>query len=95
MSALGLPCSDKSLAEIAKKAIHFDLLWPHLELDKATHEAIRRDNRDNYTVYKHDLLLAWRKEQGTKATYEELCKAFEDWGNRDLIDVVKTQALNG
>lgn len=95
IKALNLSCSDKSLAEIIINVVNFDQLWPHLDISEAEHEEIFRDNKGSYRNYKHNLLLAWRKKHGAHATYQKLCDAFEDLGNRNGIDIVRKQALKG
>ena len=87
-------CSDKSLVKIAKDITNCDGLWPYLKISQARHEEIYRD-KDSYSNYKLNLLLAWRKECGDQATYQNLHNAFEDWENKRVIDVVNELALNG
>ena len=95
VNVLSLSCSDKSLAEIAVDVVNCDQLWPYLDISEAAHEEILRDNKGNYRNYKHNLLLAWRKKHGVRATYQNLCDAFEALGNRNSIDIVREQALKG
>ena len=94
MNALQQVCSDKSLVKIAKDITNCDGLWPYLKISQARHEEIYRD-KNSYSNYKLNLLLAWRKECGDQATYQNLRNAFEDWENKDIIDVVNELALNG
>lgn len=92
-NALKYRCSDKSLAEVAKELKNCDGLWPYLGIGEAAHEEIKRDN-PVYRNYKLQLLLAWRHHR-SQATYQKLCDTFKEWGDTDIIDVVKKQALCG
>ena len=95
MNALKQYCSDKSLVEIAKELVDCDQMWPYMEISEARHEEICRDTLGNYRNYKHQLLVIWREHHGTESTYQKLCDVFKDCDKRDIIDVVKKQALCG
>ena len=95
MNTLRQYCSDRSLAEIAKELSDCDRMWCYMGINEARHQEIYKDTLGSYSNYKHQLLLAWRKHHGAKATYQKLCDMFNDYGDQKIIVVVEKLALYG
>ena len=55
------------MSRIAKKIINPDMLAPDLGISPAERESIKRDS-SGFENQKHNLLLAWKRKNGTQAT---------------------------
>ena len=83
------PCSEGHFAKIAKSISDWQAVSPFLELTEAEESEILEATH-SVPARKMAMLRKWKQKRGTKATYKELCRVFnEDCERSDLVDKVK------
>ena len=90
---LNQECSDIHFAEISISIVDWCEIAPFLGLTEAE-EIIIRDSTNSVPSRKIAMLRKWKQKFGTKATYKQLCLAFDACKKRDLVELVKQLAAS-
>ena len=83
-----LPCPEGHLAQISKSISDWRAVSPFLRLTEAEESEIL-ESTHSVPARKMAMLRKWKQKHGTKATYENLCRAFDYCDRADLVDKVK------
>ena len=90
---LNQECSDIHFAEISISIVDWREIAPFLGLTVAE-EIVIRDSTNSVPSQKIALLRKWKEKLGTKATYKQLCQAFEACEKYNLVELVKQLAAS-
>ena len=90
---LNRECSDIHFAEISISIVDWREIAPFLGLT-AAEEIVIRDSANSVPSQKIAMLRNWKEKFGTKATYKQLCLAFDACKKRDLVELVKQLAAS-
>ena len=93
---LDLQCSDRYLADVAKKIVSWELLAPYFGIDRGEQYSIKK-SCTCYEEERQEMLFIWKKKTYWNATNGALIKAINSSGNVDLYDyacqLLHSQAL--
>ena len=85
--------SDKEIADITRKCLKtWEKLYPYLGLNEVDVEGIKRI--PDYEEQRREVLLKWRKQKGSGATFRALIKAARDADNINLADNLEDMLRN-
>ena len=77
-------CSDRFLADVAKRIVDWKLLVPYMNISQSERHSIEESSR-SYDVQKQDMLFKWKEKHSEVATNQALLDAFFSSGKTDLV----------
>ena len=77
-------CSDRYLADVAKKMVSWESLAPYIEIERPEQHSIRK-SCSGYEEEKQEVLFKWKEKNPTGATHRALLEAIHSSGNVDLL----------
>ena len=87
MVILNTQPSERELDQIASKVSDWQRLAIHLDIDTPTRESIEKDYKENHRQ-KIEMLLEWRRNKGSNATWKALVRASEEAKNKQLAEEI-------
>ena len=91
---LNQECCDQHFAELSRSIVDWREIAPFLGLAVADEIVVRDSTPHSVPTQKMAMLRKWKEKLGTKATYKQLCQAFEDCEKFDLVELVKKLAAS-
>ena len=77
-------CSDRYLADVAKKMVSWESLAPYIEIERPEQHSIRK-SCSGYEEEKQEVLFKWKEKNPTGATHRALLEAIHSSDNIDLL----------
>ena len=88
------PCSEKSLLKIALLQFNWKVLGRRLLNSEQDVKDI--DHEEKEEQHKREkMLLKWKEQKGSDATYQKLADTLKEVGNMDTAERVKLLAVEG
>ena len=87
--SLDSPCSDIHLANVAGEMRRWEGYAPYFGITEAEEEEIASDYKHRYELQKREALRIWKRKCGSKATYRELIRIFQERANREMAEMVR------
>jgi len=86
-------CTDKDLIEIAKELDEWESLWASLSITEPEVKEIKKNWQADYLAQKINVLMWWKQNCKSTATFAALSKVFRTAGNALMADRVKEMSL--
>jgi len=83
---LNAKCTDVHFSKIAEKMIEWEKFVPGLGLTESKKVEIQKSNNNNYPQQKYQFLIEWRRQYGSRATYRELFRCFDEYKEGELVE---------
>jgi len=82
-------CTDKDLIEIAKELDKWETVWASLSITEPEVTEIQKNYQADYLAQKINVLMRWKKNCQSNATFAALSEVFRAVGNALMANTVE------